>query len=80
MLRGLDIAGERAIVAGMFCRHVLRTTDPPAARAFYAAALGVELPDARIQLFASASWHVRALRSVWRSCREPAPPRRPCPA
>lgn len=47
----------------MFCRYSLRTTDPVAARAFYAEALGLVLPDGMAEGSALESWalHERAL-------------------
>jgi predicted enzyme related to lactoylglutathione lyase len=47
----------------MFCRYALRTTDPQAARAFYAEALGVTLPDGMAPGSPLECWplHERAL-------------------
>lgn len=46
----------------MFCRYALRTTDLPAARAFYAAAIGLTLPEGIAQSSALEAWplHERA--------------------
>ncbi len=47
----------------MFCRYSLRTTDLAAARAFYAEAIGLMLPDGTREGFALEAWplHERAL-------------------
>jgi len=47
----------------MFCRYSLRTTDPVAARAFYAAAIGLALPDGMSRGSALEAWqlHERAI-------------------
>jgi len=47
----------------MFCRYVLRTTDLPAARAFYADALGLALPEDLAEGSALEAWplHERAI-------------------
>lgn len=47
----------------MFCRYALRTTDLGAARAFYAAAIGLELPNGMAEGSALEAWplHERAL-------------------
>jgi len=47
----------------MFFRYVLRTTDSTAARAFYAEALGLALPDGRSETSALEAWplHEQAL-------------------
>ncbi|MDB4927720.1 MAG: hypothetical protein JWM10_204 [Myxococcaceae bacterium] len=46
----------------MFCRYALRTTDLPAARAFYAEAIGLALPDGAAEGSALEAWplHERA--------------------
>jgi predicted enzyme related to lactoylglutathione lyase len=47
----------------MFCRYSLRTTDPVAARAFYAEAVGLSLPDGMSEGTVLEAWklHERAL-------------------
>lgn len=47
----------------MFCRYVLRTTDPVAGRAFYAEAIGLRLPDGMVEGSDLEAWplHERAL-------------------
>ena len=47
----------------MFCRYALRTTDQPAARAFYADAIGLALPDGTSEGSNLEAWplHERAL-------------------
>jgi predicted enzyme related to lactoylglutathione lyase len=47
----------------VFCRYSLRTTDLPAARAFYATTIGLQLPDGAADGSALEAWplHERAL-------------------
>ncbi|MFZ5891517.1 MAG: VOC family protein [Myxococcota bacterium] len=59
----MTVIDAHAMFRSMFCRYVLRTTDPVAARAFYADALGLVLPDGMSEGSALESWalHERAI-------------------